>query len=103
MSATHTWAMGEFELVSRADVNYFDEVYRQGDLDPIVLDDSVTKLHLTFIWGPQSGAWDISFIGQNVTDETSFTYANDTPLSPGAFQAALEAPRNFAVRGRFRF
>jgi iron complex outermembrane recepter protein len=102
-SATHTLPVGDFELVSRMDIVYADEMHRQGDLDENVLDDSYTKIHLTFIAGPQSGVWDVSLIAQNVTDETSFTYANDTPLTPGAFQGALDAPRNVAVRARLRF
>lgn len=101
--ANHVLPLGEYELRTTVDVSYTDETYRQGDLDPVALEDEFTKINAVLIFGPQSGNWDVSVIGKNLTDEDTYSYVNDTPLFNGARQARLDAPRSVAVRGRYRF
>jgi len=85
------------------DLSYTDEVYRQGDLDPVSKEDSFTKVNASLIFGPANGQWDLSLIGKNLTDEDTYSYVNDMPLFNGARQGRLDAPRSYAVRARYRF
>ncbi|TQV73440.1 TonB-dependent receptor [Exilibacterium tricleocarpae] len=103
LAATLTQSIGTYQLLATLGLNYSDEQFRAGDIDPITLDESFVKVDATFTLGPESGAWDISLIGKNLSDETTINYANDTPLFPGTFQAALEQPRSIAVRARLFF
>ncbi|MBU3071410.1 TonB-dependent receptor [Aestuariicella sp. G3-2] len=103
MSFNYLEQFGDYELVSNLDLNYMDEVYRQDDLDPISLDDSNVKVNASLTFGPQSGLWDVSLIGKNLTDEETFTYINDVPLFNGSHDISPNAPRSVTVRGRLRF
>ena len=42
-------------------------------------------------------------LGKSLTDEDTYSYVNDMPLFNGARQGRLDAPRSYAVRGRYRF
>lgn len=99
----HLQPIGRYELRTSLDLSYTDEVYRQGDLDPVSLEDSFTKVNAALIFGPADGTWDISVIGKNLTDEETYSYVNDMPLFNGSRQGRLDAPRSYAVRGRYRF
>lgn len=102
--ANYTKAIGEnYELMVSADANFADELFRQGDLDPISKEDSVWKFNAMVSFGAVDGKWDIGVIAKNLSDEKTFTYSNDTPLFPGARQGRIDAPRSFVVRGRYRF
>jgi outer membrane receptor protein involved in Fe transport len=102
-TAEHIQPFGNYELRSSVDVSYSDDVYRQGDLDPVALQDSFTKVNAALIFGPADGTWDVSLIGKNLTDEDTYSYVNDMPLFNGARQGRLDAPRSYALRGRYRF
>ncbi|MCV6624053.1 MAG: TonB-dependent receptor [Cellvibrionaceae bacterium] len=100
----HTQSLGaDFELVSNLNVSWTDDVYRQADLDPVSLQESFTKVDANFTLAPLDGNWDVSLIANNLTDEDTLSYVNDTPLFNGTHQAALEQPRSFTVRGRWHF
>lgn len=101
--AEHILPIGSYELRSSLDLSYSDDVYRQADLDPYSLEDSYTKVNASLIFGPETGQWDVSVIGKNLTDEETYTYYNDMPLFNGARQARLDAPRSYAFRARYRF
>ena len=92
-----------FQLVSSIDINWQDEQFRAPDLDPVAKEDAYTKVNASVTLGPLDGNWDISLIGKNLTDEERIFYANDTPLFPNTFQAAMEQPRSVSVRGRVKF
>jgi outer membrane receptor protein involved in Fe transport len=99
------WAqpIGTYELNATVDVIYSSDVYRQDDLDPYSLEEAVTKYNAALIFGPAAGTWDVALIGQNLSDEATLSYVNDTPLFNGARQGRMDAPRSFTLRGRVRF
>ena len=103
IAGTLTQSIGAYQLLATLGINYSDEQFRAGDIDPITLEDSHVKVDAAVTLGPENGNWDIALIGKNLTDETTINYANDTPLFPGTFQAALEQPRSVAVRARLHF
>jgi iron complex outermembrane recepter protein len=101
--ATYIQPIGDYELSGTIDANYTDDVYRQGDLDPVSLQKSFTKVNAVLMFAPASGKWDISVIGKNLGDEDTYSYINDTPLFNGTRQGRLDAPRSYTLRGRYRF
>ena len=100
----HTQAIGNsYQLFSTIDVSYQDEQYRQADLDPVSLDDSFVKINMVLSFGPVDGQWDLALIVKNLTDEETFSYANDTPLVDGARQFIPDRPRTIGVSANYRF
>lgn len=95
--------LGNGELATILDVSWSDDVWRQDDLDPASLQTAFTKLNAAVSFGPDNGRWDIALIGKNLTDETTVSYVNDTPLFNGTRQGRLDAPRSFMLRGRLHF
>jgi iron complex outermembrane recepter protein len=102
-TSNYVQPIGDFELVLNMDLNWVDERYTQGDLDPNNLEDDLLKVNAAATFGPADGQWDVSLIGKNLTDEKSSNWGNDTPLFSGSHDYAMEAPRSFTVRGRMRF
>jgi outer membrane receptor protein involved in Fe transport len=93
----------DYLLNANLDINWRDEVYRQGDLDPFALIDPVTKVNLTLALSPVAENWELAVIAKNLTDEEDVSYVNDTPLFNGARQNMTDAPRSITLRGIYRF
>jgi outer membrane receptor protein involved in Fe transport len=103
VSAIHVYDFGVFELTSQLDVNYSDEYYAAGDLDPNIIQDSFIKVNASVSIGPNNGKWDVALVARNLTDEQTFSYANDMPLFSGTHFGLVQRPRTFAIRGRLNF
>lgn len=104
LGANHEFALSDnYELRSQINVSWTDEVFRQADLDPISKQEAYWKADASVTLAPSNGSWDITLMGQNLTDEDTLSYVNDTPLFNGTHQAALEQPRSFTLRGRYHF
>ncbi|CAA0120624.1 Pesticin receptor [Zhongshania aliphaticivorans] len=103
VSAIHIHDFGVFELTSQLDVNYSDEYYAAGDLDPNIIQDSFIKVNASVSIGPNNGKWDVALVARNLTDEQTFSYANDMPLFSGTHFGLVQRPRTFAIRGRLNF
>ena len=101
--ATHVHLIGNYELVTSLDINYMDEVFRAADLDPVSIQDGFTKINASLTFGPSDGRWDISLVGKNLTDESTYSFVNDVPTLLGTHFARLDAPRSIAARVRYRF
>ncbi|MBU3069501.1 TonB-dependent receptor [Aestuariicella sp. G3-2] len=85
-------------------INYSDEYYNAGDLDPdIALIDSYTKHDLRLAIGGADGMWDVALLGRNLTDEYSSGNNNDQPLVNGNGFAQLDLLRTYAIQGTYRF
>ena len=104
LAAQYTQPIGvNFDLRLIVDMNYSDEYYATADLDENTVQDSFTKYNASVIFGPLSGQWDLSVITRNLTDEETYSYANDVPLFPDSHFVGVESGRTIAVRGRYRF
>ncbi len=103
ISAIHIHDFGVFELNSQIDVNYSDEYYAAGDLDPNIIQDAFVKINASVSIGPNNGKWDLALVGRNLTDEKTFSYANDMPLFSGTHFGIVQRPRTVAIRGRLNF
>ncbi|GAB3093332.1 TonB-dependent receptor [Aestuariicella hydrocarbonica] len=85
-------------------INYSDEYFNAGDLDPrIAMVDSYTKHDLRLAIGAADGQWDVALLGRNLTDEFTSGNSNDQPLVPGNGFAQLDLLRTYAVQGTYRF
>lgn len=100
----YTQELGDLRLVYSADVIYLDEVYRQDDLDPVLLADSVTKVNASIRLSSSDDMWEIALIGKNITDEDQdFTWGNDIPLVGGAYYAETQPGANYTVAATLRY
>jgi iron complex outermembrane receptor protein len=85
------------------DASYKDDYFLDGDLDPNVLQDSYVKLNARIGIGEVSGRWEVSLYGRNLTDESTQTFATDSPLSAGIYTAWLEEPRVVGMQATYNF
>ncbi|MDX1734914.1 MAG: TonB-dependent receptor [Halioglobus sp.] len=91
-------------LVSRVDINYTDEFYSALDLDPNTKHDDATRIDARIALGHDNGDWSIAVIGRNLTDEKTYVWNNDVPVTDSNSYFGLpERPRSIAVQGRYRF
>ena len=82
------------------------EFYTEADLDPFVRQDSFAKLDASIAMTSPDDTWQFSLIGKNLTDETTFHFANDIPLSNilgNNYQTYVDPPRTIALQARYRF
>ena len=90
-------------LSARADVSYRDEMFTQGDNDPIDQLDSFTKWDARLAVGSADDVWEVALIGKNLTDEMYALFSGDTPLTAGSHAGPAALPRTFSLQGTYRF
>ena len=95
--------LGSLELRSALNVNYSDEYAIAADLDLRSIQDSFTKVDLRIALGDGDGAWNVAFIGRNLTDEETSTWANDTALAQGGCYHHIDRLRSYAIQARYNF
>lgn len=98
----HEWPLGDFTLTNDLAANFATAQFRQADLDPVLRQDGFIKVNWVATFAPSDGPWDVSFFANNLFDEQTFSYGNDTPLIDTARQAMPDRPRTFGVRVRLR-
>ena len=109
LSGDYTWPVGNsLVLTTTADLTYSSEFLQSLTLDPATTQDSFYKLNARVSLGADSGRWQVALVGRNLTDETTVSYAGDTPLSSRLFGARsyygfTDMPRAIAVEGSIRF
>jgi len=91
------------ELITSLDVSHSDEYAIAADLDPRFVQEAFTKVDLRVALTESNGSWELAFIGKNLTDEDSSTWANDTPLANGSGYRHIDRLRSYAVQGTYRF
>jgi len=94
---------GDLELRVNADANYRGSHYLDYDLDPASRQEGQTRINARVALASQSGTWEVSVWGQNLTDETTYTSINDIPLAPGAFTGFVQEPQTWGLEVRSRF
>lgn len=105
LNATYVYPLGDgLELLFSADVNYSDEYYSALDLDPNTKHDSATLYNARVSLSGDSGKWSVSVLGKNLTDETTYAWRNDVPLSnSNSYFGVPDRPRSIALQGRYHF
>jgi outer membrane receptor protein involved in Fe transport len=107
LAAEYAWNLGGLVLNAGADLIYSDDYLQSLNLDPVLVQQSYTKINARLALG-DGERWELAVVGRNLTDKTTVTYAADTPLAFTLFGARsyygfVEAPRAVAVEARIRF
>ena len=111
LSADYVMPLGRgLELRSTLDLVFSDEYTFNPTLDPRSVQDAFTKVNLRIALGAQSGAWELAFIGQNLSDEDVVIYGGEGPLAGAltggtgmGYYQFLDRPATYAVQGSYRF
>ncbi len=107
------------ELTLGLDLIYSDEYFVSPTLDPNLEQDAYTKLNGRISLASDDGAWQVSILLENMTDEEILTFGNQAPVSTtlsGSFNQATGAsgvatayygfygaPFNVALQARYNF
>ena len=77
--------LGDYLLANTTDLFYTSEYDASGTFDPALVQDGYATLNSRVSFGPESGAWQIAFLGKNLTDEQFLQFGGDVPLSGSTF------------------
>lgn len=93
------------QLVFGFNINgaYKDEYYLDGDLDENTLQESYLKVNARISLSNAGNTWEVALFGRNITDENTYSFATDAPVSAGIYGAWAEEPRVVGVQGRYNF
>lgn len=92
------------ELVSGVDINYTDEFYSALDLDPNTKHDAATRINARIALASNDDTWVVALVGKNLTDETTYFWNNDVPVTnSNSYFGLPERPRSIALQARYRF
>ena len=92
------------ELITSVDMNYSDEFFSAQDQDPNTKHDSYTTWNARIALSGDNDTWSVAIIGKNLTDETTWAWRNDVPLTASnSYFAVTERPRSIAIQARYRF
>ncbi|MGI9287872.1 MAG: TonB-dependent receptor [Pseudomonadales bacterium] len=102
--ASYDHSLGE-NLMFRfnIDASYKDDYFLDGDLDPNVLQESYVKVNARIGISSAADTWEVALYGRNLTDEATYSFAVDAPLSAGIYGAWAEEPRIIGLQGRYNF
>jgi iron complex outermembrane receptor protein len=92
------------ELMATVDMNYSDTYYSALDLDPNNEHDDVTLWNARLALSGDNDKWSVAVIGKNLSDETTYAWKNDVPLTnSNSYFAVTQRPRSVAIQARYRF
>lgn len=91
------------ELGLNLDMIYRGQVFRQDDLDPLMLDPAATTFNGAITLGSAGKGWEIGLIGRNLTNVQAFDFGNDVPLASGSHFVGVSPPRSYAVTFSYDF
>ena len=105
LNATYIQPLGnDLELLLGVDVNYSDDYYSALDLDPSTRHDSATLYNARISLSGDDGRWSISLLGKNLSDEVTYAWKNDVPLTASnSYFGVPNRPRSIAIQGRYYF
>ncbi|MGE3474880.1 MAG: TonB-dependent receptor [Rhodospirillaceae bacterium] len=87
-----------YRLDSALDVFFTSKYHASNTFDPALVQKGYATLGLRVGFGPDSGLWQLAFIGRNLTNERYIQFGGDTPLAGSTFGANSDYA--FADRGR---
>lgn len=85
------------------DGSYKDEQFLDGDLDENAVQDSYFKINGRLALASSDDTWEVAVYGRNITDETTYTFGTDSPLSAGIYGHWLEEPMILGLQARYSF
>ena len=90
-------------LRARADANFKDDYYTDGDLDPNSLQESFWKYDARVAIGSADGTWEVAAYGRNLSDERVVSFTLDAPLSAGIYAGGVDEPRVYGLQAIYNF
>ncbi len=101
-------SIGEnLELRAGVDLMYSDDYEVANDGDPVLAQDSFTKVNARLSLASSDQTWSIAILGKNLTDEKTTTWGNDVPLAGQGFGETyfqhIDAPRSVEIQARYQF
>ena len=103
-----TMVSKDLEFRGGADFVFTGDYNSSQNLDPSQEQDAYIKANLRFSLADVTAGWDVALLVKNVTDETTISYSNDTPLANSVFGAAghygfIDPPRTIAMQATYRW
>lgn len=103
-----TMVSKDLEFRGGADFVFTGAYNSSQNLDPSQKQDAYIKANLRFSLADVAAGWDAAILVKNVTDETTISYSNDTPLSSSTFGSIghygfIDAPRTIALQATYRW
>lgn len=92
-----------YPLSANLSVNFSDDYYLEQDLDPIAVQQSYEKVNFRIELADKNDAWTIAFLAKNLTDEQTFSQANDVPVLSYAHRFLAERPRSYHIQASYNF
>ncbi len=90
-------------LRARADANYKDDFFTDGDLDPNSLQEGFWKFDARITLASADDTWELAAYGRNLTDERTLQFTVDAPLSAGIYASGVDESRVFGLQAVYRF
>lgn len=105
LNAQYIWPIGDsLELIPSMDINYSDAYYSSLDLDPNTEHDAYTVVNARVALVGVRHGWSVALIGKNLTDETTYTWRDDVPLTnSNSYYGVPKRPRSVALQARYQF
>ena len=66
-------------LTTAADLIHSADYLQSPNLDPVLVQDSFTKINARVALGDADNRWQVAVVGRNLTDKTTMSYAADAP------------------------
>jgi outer membrane receptor protein involved in Fe transport len=102
--AQYDYQLGNNLLLSlRGDASYKDDFYTDADLDPNSLQESYWKYNARIALSDLGGSWEVAAYGRNLSDEATYSFTVDAPLSAGIYANGIEEPRVYGLQARYNF
>jgi outer membrane receptor protein involved in Fe transport len=87
-----------YRLDGAFDVFFTSKYHASNTFDPDLIQKGYATLGVRLGIGPDTGLWQVAFIGRNLTNERYIQFGGDTPLSGSTF--GVNSDYAFADRGR---
>ncbi len=97
LAANYPIASG-YRLDGSFDVFFTSKYHASNTFDPALIQKGYATLGVRVGFGPDTGLWQLAFIGRNLTNEHYIQFGGDTPLAGSTFGANSDYA--FADRGR---
>jgi outer membrane receptor protein involved in Fe transport len=90
-------------MFARAELTYKDDQFISFDLDPNAIQEAYTKINARVGLASLDETWEVALFGRNLTDETTYSFGLDSPLSAGIYAGWIEEPRVYGIQLRYGF
>jgi len=84
-------------------IRFVDDQYLEQDLDPVAIQESYQKINARIAISSPDEHWQVALLAKNLTDEQTFSQANDVPVISYAHRFLTERGREYHLQLSYRF